>query len=600
MSFRHRWLAVSLALAVGIPLSHPRPIHAGQDEKGSVGLRDLIVLALQNDPGLVALRSNIPVEVAKKRAAVQWRDPEIRVGFAKDDNLQLDQPYTRSGTATQTTGVSGNRQEIGGLNGSASQRGNSTENRTTNYTEKIIPGKNSDRIIRTETESRRTDANVTESDNRGTFNKKSSESEVFRSTTDETRFHGRDLFARDETASIKVRFWIPKPWEKKALVNQAAKEVDLANYEVTAAERGVILEVREQYEDLQYLFKKLEASRRQIAVIEQHVANEKALLDAGGAFTLDQLSFEDIKIPGIKLAIDAAETELNAAKRALAARVGLADGSRIRVTDKLLRSSINLQGADLDYLTDMAFAHRGEVGILKHEQAIAKAELGIVKSKRIPWFSFIEGGYAQDVTGGDFTNDNYGVQVGVVLPLFSWLAKDIDVVEARIESYYASLEANQKNIANEVAEAFRSVKEATGHRSRTEAAVAQHAKAMEERAKGLEASEDLAAKEKLRYDTEIERYKLYDYILAADRLFNQSLIRLEQALGADLDQIFKVEFEPLADFRTGSYEVIASAASSPPAAPVIRAKPVPETPDSKSESEVEKPKRKGLFNFLKQ
>ena len=634
MPLQHRWLAISLALTVGFALFLPRPIHAEPDESGSVGLRDLIVLALQNDPGLVALRNNIPVEVARKRAAVQWRDPEIRIGYSKDDNVQLDQPYTRSGTVTETIAGSGTSNTISGLNGtdsqtrtgsnnqtgstsrigSSNQTGSSAETRTTSYTERVIPGTESDRIIRTETERRSTDSNSTErrteselrrsdsdatqKDSRSIANQRSSSSEVYRGTSDETRYHGRDLYARDETTSVRVRFWIPKPWERTALINQAAKRVDLANYEITAAERRVILEIRAQYEELQSLFKKVEASRGQINIIEQHVANETDLLDAGGDFTLDQLSFEDIKIPGIKLAIDAAETELNAAKRSLAARVGLANGSRIRVTDKLLRSGIDLQGADLGYLTRMSFAHRSEVGILQHEQAIAEAELKVVKSKRIPWFSFIEAGYGQDSTGGDFTNDNYGVQVGVVLPLFSWLAKDKEVVEARIDSFYSSLDANQKSIANEVAEAFRSVKEATSYRSRTEAAVAQHTKAMEARAKVLEASEDLAAKEDLRYDAEIERNNLYQYILVADRLFNQSLIRLEQALGADLDQVFKVEFEPLAVSPTESYAVSASKKSLPAVRTPIRARPVAVKLDQESEKEVEKPKREGLFRFL--
>jgi outer membrane protein TolC len=640
MSLQHRWLAISLALAVGFPFSLPGPTHAEPEGSGAIGLRELIVLALQNDPGLVALRNNIPVEVARKRAAVQWRDPEIRIGYSKDDNVQIDQPYTRSGSITETIasnstsntvgGRTGTDTQTGGSNqsgstsqfGTSSQSGRSNETRTTSYTERVIPGAESDRIIRTETERRSTESSSTErrneselrrsdgsaatqKDSSSVGNERSSSSEVYRRTSDETRYHGRNIYARDESTSVAVRFWIPKPWEKTALINQAAKRVDLANYEITAAERRVILEVRAQYEELQYLFKKIEADRRQIGIIEQHVANEETLLDAGGTFTLDQLSFEDLKIPGIKLAIDAAETELDAAKRALAARVGLADGSRIRVTDKLLRSGIDLQGADLDYLTRMSFAHRSEVGILQHEQAIAEAELEVVKSKRIPWFSFIEAGYAQDAMGGSHTNDNYGVQVGVVLPLFSWLAKDKEVVEARIDSYYASLNANQKSIANEVAEAFRSVKEATSYRSRTEAAVEQHSRAMAERAKILEASEDLAAKEELRYDAKIEANKLYQYILVADRLFNQSLIRLEQALGADLDQVFKVEFEPLA--RADSPVVVNNemvpAAAQPVAAKrsLIRATPVAVKlqPEPEPGNEAAKPERETLFEFLK-
>lgn len=562
---------------------------------GEVGLRELIALALENDPELVALRLNVPVEEAKKRAAVQWRDPEIRFGYDTDDNLQLDQPYTRSGRETQTVTGDSSTAESGGRNGDVSQTGSSTETRTTTFQEKVIPGVDSDRIIRTETENRTTTGATTNTDIRGTTNETSQETETFRTKSDETRYDSRDRLARDESAVVKVRFWLPKPWEMKALVNQAAKEVDLANYEITAAERRVILRVREDYEKLQYLYKRLQTMSSKIRLIEEHVAREQALLGAGGEFTLDQLSFDEFKVPGLKLAIDSANMELKNAKRELAASVGLADGSRIRVTDRLLRSTIDLQGTDLDYLTRMAYAHRGEVGILEHAQAIAESELDIVKSKSIPWFSFVEAGYARDTSGGDHRNDNYGIQFGVTLPLFTWLAKDEEVVQARIESYYGSIAANKKNIANEVAEAFRSVKEAAKHRTRAEDAVANYTKKLEAEAKRLEASEDLAAKEKLRYDVESQRDDLYKYILDADRLYNQSLIRLEQALGADLDQVFNYKFEALAGAGVSSEVTAAAAESSTASAP--RAKPVPKeikleggaAPDTQSEAS--RPKR---------
>lgn len=516
MSLRHSRITLPFALAaiaVLLTTSHPEPLLAegegSAQSEGSVGLRDLIALALQNDPGLVALRQNIPVEEARKRAAAQWRDPELRVGFSKDEDLSFD-----------PTAITPQR------------------------------------------------------------------------------------LAGAQTNNLRVRFWVPKPGEMKAIVNQAAAEVDLADYKVTAAEREIILDVRSKYEELQFLSRKLEASRQQIEIIEKYVAKEQELLNAGGTFTLDKLSFDDLKIPGMRMAVDAAETELKAAKRSLAARVGLSDGSRIRVSDTLLRSGIDLQDTDLDYLTLMAFAHRGEVGVLRHEQAIAEAELKVLKRQSIPWFSFIQTEYAEDVAGGDPSDQAYGVQVGVILPVFSSLAKDEKIVEARVESYYAMLEANQKNIANEVAEAFQSVREASSHRARTSAAVERHTRTMAKRSQDLEASADLAAKEKLRYDTELERNKLQEYQLASDQLFNQSLIRLEKALGADLDRVFRVEYESLgADapiFREPRDLPVSPPEKPTPSAMRATLVPVPEASARGLQGGEAKPRKKGLFQFLKE
>ncbi|MGI9240021.1 MAG: TolC family protein [Verrucomicrobiales bacterium] len=602
MSTRHRWLAVYLAVTVAFPCS-PHNAQAGSRDSdqpsGEVGLRELIDLALKTDPTLVALRLNIPVAEAEKRAVVQWRDPEIRLAYDTDDNIQLEPAFERSGRTTETINSGSGSQGTGGRNGDASGSSSSSQTRTTTFREKVIPGVDSDRIIRTETERRSTNSSSSSTDDRGTFDEEESETETIRSRSDSTRYTSRDRLARDESMVAKIRFWIPKPWEMKALERQAAKEVELANYAIIAAEREVILRVREDYEKLQYLYKRLRSLSSRIRVIEEHVAKENALLGAGGEFTLDQLSFEDIQIPGIKLAIDSAQVELQAAKRELAASVGLSDGSRIRVTDPLLRSTIDLQATDLDYLTRMAYAHRGEIGVLTHERSIAESELDVVKTRSIPWLSFIEAGVGRDTNGGDHTNDNYGVQLGVVLPLFSWLAKDEEVVQARIESYYGSIEASKKNIANQVAEAFRSVKEAGRHRTRVQDAVISYSKKNAEKAKKLDASDDLAAKEELRYEVESERVKFYDYVIQADRLYNQSLIRLEKALGADLDQVFNMKFEPLADLASPGEVLAAAAESARLTAP--RARPVPQKIELESQKKQlgDRPiasRPKGLFN----
>ena len=192
-----------------------------------------------------------------------------------------------------------------------------------------------------------------------------------------------------------------------------------------------------------------------------------------------------------------------------------------------------------------------------------------------------------------------------MLPLFSWLAKDEEVVQARIASYYGSLEANQKNIANQVAEAFRSVKESANYRNSVTGALAKYGKKIDSELAKLDESDDIAAKERLRYDIEVERDDYYKYILAADRLYNKSLIRLEQALGADLDQVFNTKFERIAGAKIDSGEVLAAAAPSakPPAAP--KAKAVPKkillktdkaTPPAPAPT---KKKRTGLFDRSK-
>ena len=635
MSTRHRWLAVYLTLTVCLSFSiFPSKLPAtAVNAGGSVGLRELIELALQNDPELVALRLNLPVEEARKRAAWEWRDPEIRFGWGTDDNVQLEQPYTRSGVSRESIdGRSDSRDSSTSSDqrrsddrssssnnerSSSSETGSSAETRAVRYSEKVIPGANFDRIIRRESERRssnsrsdtRSNTNTTKTEpglnptneiRSETGNESRAESEKFHSSTQEKRYDSRDPFAKDESTSVRARIWLPNPFEMKQRVKRAAKEIDLATFRVREAERNVILTVREDYEELQYLHKKLQASRAKIPVIKAHLAREEALLGGGGEFTIDQSRFENIEIPTLEIDILNGELELENAKRDLAARVGLSDGSRIRLTDPLLRSTIQLQGTDLEYLTRMAFAFRGELGFLQHERAIAESDLAVLKSKRIPTIRYLEAAYGRNETGGYHTKDEYGIQLGVILPLFSWISKDEKVVEAQIEAYYGSLKSNQTNIANEVAEAFRSVKESAKHRNRVEAAVAKHKKMLEATASGLERSEDLAAKEKLRYRIESIRSESHIHLLEADRLYNRSLLRLEQTLGADLDQVFAVKFETFDE--SGGIEITAAAAASshryhtaPKAQPVAKEIVLPSQKVSAA-AKVDPKKRWGLLN----
>ena len=218
-----------------------------------------------------------------------------------------------------------------------------------------------------------------------------------------------------------------------------------------------------------------------------------------------------------------------------------------------------------------------------------------------PTPSFLEG-WGRDRSGGYHTNDNYGIQLGVVLPLFSWLSKDQEIVETRIQSQYTVLAANKRHIANEVAEAFGAFQDAARSRSRSDAARARANRKLEAMADRLAGSEDPLAVERLRYDLESERDDFKKYILAADRRYNQAILRLEEALGADLDQVFNVKFESVAGARPDQGEVLASAAAQSTKYPDIpRAYPVPkviELPSQKQDPATPEQGR-GLFRSLK-
>ena len=144
--------------------------------------------------------------------------------------------------------------------------------------------------------------------------------------------------------------------------------------------------------------------------------NQSRLLNSG-LITIDKVEYVDSD----GIAVDAAELEYMAQRDKIAAMVGLRESEQIRVTDEIISPAVDLDQTHLEYLIRMALTNRGELLVIKKKEEIAQTSLSASKAKLIPWFDYVQAGVSREEEGGQRTGDNWGVQLAMSIPIFSWI-----------------------------------------------------------------------------------------------------------------------------------------------------------------------------------
>ncbi len=510
--------AALLLSATGTPAG---PASEDDIPTGPLGLKELIAIALKNDQKLVELRGNITIEEAKRIAEKDWRDPELRIGRNWDNDVELQQPYDERRVEQASDSIKRTTKDP---DETVVERGSSTLTETTNR--RVTPGANSD-VIR-ESVSRREVTKLKGPDGLET------RTDVIQRDAYQERFHGQDPLARDDDYSFRLRFYPPHPWERKARLKRADARIGLAKAELHAAEREVISWVRRQYEKLQYLRQMMSLTERGVS-IDKGFAEDMQTLMKNGATTLDKVGFA--KMDTINSTIDAEDARVAYENELgeLAWKLGIISVSRIHISANIARPNIPVNSRDLEYYIQMAFASRGELKEIVSRGQISEGDLAVAKSKYIPWFSYMQVHYGVENTGGQQTSDNYGFQVGVTLPFFTWLGREKAVHEAAVESLYSQMGAAKQQITAQVTEAYRAVRRTASLKAR----VAENQKAMgAELDKAVEFAQDAVDSKKLNFEAAKKKLDLSESMLSAHRHYNEALIRFEEALGVDVNEVF--------------------------------------------------------------
>ena len=214
-------------------------------------------------PGLIELRGEVEIAVAESRAVNDWDDPEIRLRYQEDNDVELPRPIseTRSSTTREkgSSATSGNRTNGNGRTQSSRESENYRETTTTTTNRTITPGATGDRIVEETRESVSGSTNRSESGTETTagglsapFSESRSEQSSGNLTSQSVENRGYDFNRLDPDSdfSARVRFRLPNPFERRPLLKRAQNKITMAESLLRAGEHAVAIEVRKSYADL--------------------------------------------------------------------------------------------------------------------------------------------------------------------------------------------------------------------------------------------------------------------------------------------------------------------------------------------------------------
>ena len=505
---------------------------AEKSEGPDVGLSELIALGIKNNPRLISLRGAITIAEAQKKAARDWPDPQIR--FRKNwGSNEIPAPFTETRTESYTQQVS--RTVINEDGQEKKSISEETVNR--NISRTVTEG--SDKTVVEERIEENSEENITILPNPEIFEPggtRTDNREMIRNGT-ETNFHDTNPFTDEEDTQLQFRLYVPHPGIRKARLARAEQEVKLARAAALNQERDVVIRIREEYEQLQYLKAQIELLELEEDAAKSYSETQSKMLSSG-LITIDKVEY----VGSDGLSVEGAQIEFNSQKDNLAARVGLKDPNRIRITDKLISPSIDLDHTHLEYLIRMSLANRGELTTIRAKEKIAQSALNESRAKKIPWFDYVQAGVGREEEGGQRTGESWGIQLAMSVPLFSWLGHESAVREAAVTSYYSQKGATQKIITGEVVASYENLKRAKKYRDRAQ----EHALTQKkyntqfiERVKNTERHK----LEKIRFEIAQNTTKITKQRLAAERTYNKALLQLEKALGTSLEKVFSTPKE---------------------------------------------------------
>jgi len=331
-----------------------------------------------------------------------------------------------------------------------------------------------------------------------------------------------------------LRFYTENPWARGAarsgggVMVQATAAGLLAMEQMTADQvRGYFLSIRHAREQHDHLARIVEARRIQLEQSQELVT--------GGVATASNLL--KARLDYLR-AMTGREESLGVEQRLrneFAAVLGLDVGHALPlVLDAPIQRPDATRAWDFNTLMELAAARRHDLAAVALRAEVARWDVSAARRLRIPWFTHIQGTYAQEHP--DPEEEAWAIQAAINLPLFAFRNHDVDVLRADAARFEALAEEAHESIRAEMRLAIGLVRQATEQWVRFEehtAAIISDLRAnVESDLGGTLSPDDRADLEK--GVIEAERVQLN-----AVQQYEQALFRLSVAAGGDLPRLKK-------------------------------------------------------------
>ncbi len=547
-------------------IADPEELLSRVPTAGPLGEEHLILLAIATDPRLARSRAAIASARADKRKAQDFESPELRLSYGSQDDNYVRRPYqertiqqynaTETETGTDSTTSLAQPGELGF--GDSTLDTNSSTTSTDRYREivrTITPTKNGGEEITTTTyELQKEDSTgirdrVNTQGDLSTSRSDALASNVTRelvSTTHESTTSSQRGNA-SSTFSALVRFKIPHPGVRKALIQRASAEIMLAEAKYLADEDRLVREIRERYEKLCMEESSLGSYRK----IQNSYSEFQKKMDADAA-TIPAIDAANFTAESIRARMDVKKSQLkindasmmSARLRAeIAMLCGLPDTTRIR-SGSMTRRIVNPKELEVPYLVDLAMIYRADAVESRGRLEIAKAHLAEANAAKIPFASFIDAGFSRETA-----DDRYGdqkewtVRIGIDVPIWDWMGinKRSKEYKKAAVAWESQFDKQRYRISSDITLAINRLKAASTMlssydkdlkelRSASKAALKRAEESLNETKDYPKFIRDKYSFEVLEQDTEISRYEAYSE-------YNQALMALEAAIGVRLEKV---------------------------------------------------------------
>ena len=521
----------------------------------------LVRLAIANNPELARRRAEILIARAKEKGAGDWENPELRIGYAWDQDDRLKEPFIERATErinsseryTQTqsqSNLAGPFQVGEGDSQLQSTSGGIRASRYRTIERRVTPGRYRDVIDTTVFEHRKANEtfrqNTSQTTQGATLNSRESGAQnTDRRIMERARetINHPDNYSRDDQLSLLVRFRVPNPWERRAKIELAAAQTARAESDYLIEEDKVVRTVRAMYEDLNMTESLSRGTVSRKGVNEKFLADLDALVpgmaDLADLADLANLA-ADVRLGILKSLRDDRELRSDIARfrQELSTFCGLDRPERIGVIGKPSRRVVPVDSLDADYLVSIAQLHRSDLLDLESRLSVAQAELKVSRAAKIPFFTFIDGGWTSSTTTGRTgESEGWSVRAGISLPLFDWVGINKAHLEHQIatEAYSRQIEEQRRLITMEIRAALNRIsaaaQELVSYDKDLNRVRADAQKSMEQTSiDGIRSRKTRYQTEELVFKFEEDRYEVWsDYYKA--------VMELERALGARLERV---------------------------------------------------------------
>ena len=258
-----------------------------------------------------------------------------------------------------------------------------------------------------------------------------------------------------------LRFYVPNPFVNRHLLRAGKAAQRETEAEADVLKREIAFLVYELFQEVLVEEQTLTVLRAREQIQTDWKAHLKAQHAAHVAIQADVLAL-DLQRLRLKAAIQESRLAAQAARRSLQVLTRIPDGQLKLDTTPPDWPAVLVSLADEPALFSSAFERSAEMALAQAAYEKARAVLDSVKASQIPWFDYIEAGYATRGSDGSSVRsdgqfsssqgdaEEWRAGLGINLPVFAWMSSEKKRAIAEMEAAALRHESTSRRIHTEI------------------------------------------------------------------------------------------------------------------------------------------------------